>query len=175
MGAVHLIDPVTIEARTPTTCPIIRAIVLYSEAGKHRAIKRMFFWIDDDSYVAMPDNQVAGLRCLHTLERINAIAVKDVVGISIFVVETRLSVDSVHEMRTVGFRGQTPAKFPRRLHDYFAFFTGSQLDSFVLLDRLDSGRNTQIHSQESSQYYPTSNTSWHHEPHLEFEVGLCFR
>src|SRR6266700_5363575 len=174
MGAVHLIDPVTIEARAPATCPISGAVVFYSEAGKHRAIKRMFFWIDDDSYVAMPDNQVSGLRCLHTLERINAVAIKDIVGISIFVIEPRLSVDSVHEMRTVGFRGQTPAQFPRRLHNYFAFFTGSQPDLLVLLERLDSGRDTQIHSQESSQYPPTSNTNWHHENPPRVRSGLVF-
>jgi hypothetical protein len=56
----------------------------------------MFDRIDDNTYVTLPDDQVAGLGLLHTPERINA--VKDLARPGIFIVEARPGINGLYEM-----------------------------------------------------------------------------
>jgi len=76
-------------------------VVIQTGAATKGAEKRMMGWLGDDSYVAVPDNQVGGLGLGDPLEPINAVV--EIVRIGIGVRKASLLVDRVHQMGAVAF------------------------------------------------------------------------
>src|SRR5215469_4865359 len=70
---LHIFDDKTIEARIAETClPVVRLVIFNGEPGEYRAIERVLAGVDDDAHVALPDNQIARLRVLHSAETVDA-------------------------------------------------------------------------------------------------------
>src|SRR5262252_6244949 len=72
-GGLRLVDNEAIEARIAYSClPVVRLIIFNGEPGEYRAIERVLAGVDDDAHVALPDNQIARLRVLHSAETVDA-------------------------------------------------------------------------------------------------------
>src|SRR5262249_25900675 len=118
-GALRFVDHEAIETRIASPYPIVRSVILYGESGQHRAIKRMLPGINDYAYVALPHDQVAGLRLLHSPEMVDA--GKDGSGCGKLVEESGMHVNGMDKVGAVRFRNQPSSKLPSRLNNGVAF------------------------------------------------------
>ena len=97
----ELVLNVAIEARMSSAFPIWRLIIVGPRTGSHEAEEDVFRWLDNDSRVPTPDNQVSGLRLLDALETFDAGV--EIGGRGIRIRKASLLVDSMNEMRAVVF------------------------------------------------------------------------
>ena len=65
-------EAVSKKARMSSPTPIAGRIACNLYAASKRTDERLFFWIDDYSYVAWPNNQIADFRSKDSLEPLGA-------------------------------------------------------------------------------------------------------